>query len=211
MKVTAADSEYRGCMTCGAVAHQSRKAARNEILRCPSCHSRFHGPQSTQASLVRQRTMAFAVAALILYPLAIMLPILKIDRMGRIHESGILEGSLELLRDGHRVLGGVVIFCSVVLPMVKLIGLLVLCTRRISVGPRHRGIVWKFIEHSGRGGMLDVLLVAILVAFVKLGDFVSIQPGPGVILFTAMVSLSLISAMLFDPRAIRVDSMETAR
>ena len=42
----------------------------------------------------------------------------------------------------------------------------------------------------------------------KLGDFVTIQPGPGVVLFSAVVILSLVSAMLFDPRAIRMDSME---
>ena len=195
-------------MTCGEVAHQSRKTTSSEILRCPSCYSKFQGPQSSEASLVRQRTMACAIAALILYPWAIMLPILRIERMGSIHESGVLKGSLELLRDDHRVLGVVVIFCSVVLPMMKLMGLLLLCTTRFPVGPRYRGLVWKCLEHTGRWGMLDVLLVAVLVAFVKLGDFVTIQPGPGVVLFSAVVILSLVSAMLFDPRAIRMDSME---
>ena len=202
------DARLRGCMTCGEVVHQSREATSKEILRCPICHSKLSGSQSVESSLVRQRTMACAIAALILYPWAIVLPILKIERMGSIHESGVLEGSLELLRGDHRLLGMIVIVCSVVLPVMKLVGLLVLCTTRFPVGPHYRGIIWKCLEHTGRWGMLDVLLVAVLVAFVKLGDFVTIQPGPGVLLFSAVVLLSLISAMLFDPRAIRIDSME---
>ena len=52
--------------------------------------------------------------------------------------------------------------------------------------------------------MLDVLLVAALVAFVKLGDVIDIQPGPGAVLFAMVVGLSLLAAMVFDPRAIRV-------
>lgn len=209
MNSTSAQNRLRGCMTCGEVAQQSRDANVNEIFRCPLCYSRFNGPHSVRASLVRQRTMACAIAALILYPWAILLPILNIERMGSMHESGVLKGSLELLRDGHHVLGVVVIVCSVVLPIMKLMGLLLLCTTRIPVGPRHRGVIWKCLEHTGRWGMLDVLLVAVLVAFVKLGDFVTIEPGPGVILFTAVVCLSLVSAMLFDPRAINIQSPET--
>mgnify|MGYP001426690534 CR=1 FL=1 len=209
MSFKSADIRLRGCMTCGEVVHQNREADMNEILRCPSCHAKFGRAQVAGARLVRQRTMACAITALILYPWAIVLPILKIDRLGSIHESGVLKGSIELLQDGHRVLGLLVILCSVVLPIAKLLGLILLCITRFPVGPRYRGFVWKCLELTGRWGMLDVLLVAVLVAFVKLGDYVSIEPGPGVILFSAVVVLSLVSAMLFDPRAIRMNSMES--
>jgi paraquat-inducible protein A len=50
--------------------------------------------------------------------------------------------------------------------------------------------------------MIDVLLVAILVAAVKLGDWASVAPGPGIIAFGGVVILSLLSSITFDPRAI---------
>lgn len=53
--------------------------------------------------------------------------------------------------------------------------------------------------------MVDVLLVAVLVAMVKLGDLVEVTPGPGVAAFTAVVLLSLIASALFDPHAIWED------
>ena len=42
--------------------------------------------------------------------------------------------------------------------------------------------------------MLDVLVIAVLVAFVKLGDTVSIQPGLGLLLFIACVIFSLLAS-----------------
>ena len=47
--------------------------------------------------------------------------------------------------------------------------------------------------------MLDVMLVALLVAFVKLGDLVQIHAGPGLLAFTFMVLGSLIASAKFNP------------
>jgi paraquat-inducible protein A len=53
--------------------------------------------------------------------------------------------------------------------------------------------------------MLDVLLVAAVVAMVKIGDLVSIEPGAGAFIFAGMVALSLLASMSFDPRLVRVE------
>jgi len=50
-----------------------------------------------------------------------------------------------------------------------------------------------------------VLLVALLVAAVKLGSWLEVTPGPGLIAFCTVVVLSLISTALFDPHAIWED------
>lgn len=57
--------------------------------------------------------------------------------------------------------------------------------------------------------MLDVMLVAVLVAAVKLGDLMSVSPGAGVFLYAAMVVLSLIASAAFDPRALWASSAPT--
>ena len=53
--------------------------------------------------------------------------------------------------------------------------------------------------------MLDVLLVAVLVAVVKLGDVVRVQPGPGLAAFAGVVILSLLASAVFDPHSIWED------
>ena len=50
--------------------------------------------------------------------------------------------------------------------------------------------------------MLDVLLVALLVAAVKLGDLVEVTPGPAALAFAAVVVLSLVAAACFDPHGL---------
>ena len=56
------------------------------------------------------------------------------------------------------------------------------------------------VERLGRWGMLDVLLVALLVAMVKLGDLVNIYPGQGLTAFIALVLLSLVAGLMFNPQ-----------
>tara|TARA_X000001036_G_scaffold147557_1_gene140374 strand:+ start:355 stop:528 length:174 start_codon:yes stop_codon:yes gene_type:complete len=48
--------------------------------------------------------------------------------------------------------------------------------------------------------MLDVFLVAILVALVKLGSIATIHPEPGIIAFACVVVLTMIASANFDAR-----------
>ena len=67
---------------------------------------------------------------------------------------------------------------------------------------RHRALTYRLVEWTGRWGMLDVLLVAILLAVLKLGDMVEVSVGPGLLAFTSCVGLSLIAAASFDPHSL---------
>lgn len=157
---------------------------------------------SERTGLVRQRTAAFAVAALLLFPFGITMPVVALEQFGHWNETSIISGIAELLASGHPVLALIVLACSIIIPLLKLTGLLVLSIDRLPIGARGRDRVWRFLELTGRWGMLDVLLVAGLVAMVKLGDLVSISAGAGVYVFGAMVALSLIASAVWDPALI---------
>src|SRR5204863_3788369 len=72
------------------------------------------------------RTAAVALAALILYPLAVTLPMLKVQQLGHQTESSIMQGIAVLWADGQVLVGTIVLLCSVIFPLGKLISLLVL-------------------------------------------------------------------------------------
>ena len=59
-------------------------------------------------------------------------------------------------------------------------------------------MVYRLVEALGRWGMLDVMLVAILVAMVKLGGLVNIQAGAGLLAFTLLVVTSLLASLMFE-------------
>lgn len=151
------------------------------------------------------RAAAAALAALILYPFALSLPIMRIERFGHLKDSSIWAGAIELLSRGSWFVGTVVVLCSVVIPLLKLAGLLSITLGARHLGRKHRAATYRWIEWTGRWGMLDVLLIAVVVAWVKIGDMVEVSPGPAALTFTLVVLLSLLASAQFDPHAVWQD------
>ena len=155
-------------------------------------------------------TGAIAIAALILYPFAITMPMLKVQQLGHHTESSILGGITALLADGQILVGLIVLLCSVVFPVTKLLSLAVLTIGGLGLPRRHRALTYKVIQWTGRWGMMDVLLVAILVAALKLGNMMEVTPGPAALAFATCVILSLLAAATFDPYSLWESERSTA-
>jgi paraquat-inducible protein A len=127
---------------------------------------------------------------------------LKVQQLGHHTESSILGGIISLLAHGQLVVGMVVLLCSVVFPLIKLVSILVLSAGGLGLRHHHRAMTYKVIEWTGRWGMLDVLLVTILVAALKLGDMIDVSAGPAAMAFTICVVLSLLATACFDPHSL---------
>jgi paraquat-inducible protein A len=56
------------------------------------------------------------------------------------------------------------------------------------------------IEIIGRWSMLDVFVDTFVVALVQLQPLMSVEPGPGVGFFMAVVVLTMLAAKSFDAR-----------
>jgi len=199
MESNATSGEHlRACGTCGLVQRVPRLAPR-ERARCMRCKSVVARPRLAHSA---SWTAALALAALILYPLAVGLPFLTVSRLGHQNAASILESSVDLVARGDLLVGGVVFVCSVLLPIAKLAGLLAISSARTWRHQRHAAWTWRTIELAGRWGMIDVLLAAVLLALLKLGDVLTVTPGPGLFAFTLCVLLSLAASATFDPHAL---------
>lgn len=183
-----------GCHTCGLV---QRIPLHGPELR-PVCQ-RCATPLKHTSAQRNRLTVALAASALVFYLPAMTLPLLRIERLGHAHQDSLLSGVAALLGSGYWLVGTVVLLFSVVLPPVKLLALGLLCTAPSASG-HHRALIYHLVELLGRWGMLDVMLVAILVAFVKLGNLVNIHAGPGLTAFIALVLLSLLASLAFNPQ-----------
>ncbi|MDF1799567.1 MAG: paraquat-inducible protein A [Planctomycetota bacterium] len=198
-------TDLKACGTCGQIQRVPPLEGRQRAhcSRCQGVVARAAGAPRRLGDLGGNHwTVATALGALILYPLAIGLPFMSVERMGHHHSASILESSVEMLRRGDLVVGLVVFLCSVVLPLGKLTGLLAISTSRSWMKRKHRALTYHIVELSGRWGMIDVLLAAILIAMLKLGDLVTVEPGPGLLAFASCVTLSLIAGASFDPHAL---------
>ncbi|MCP3904925.1 MAG: paraquat-inducible protein A [Planctomycetes bacterium] len=189
----------RACPCCGLAQHVPAVPAGMRAC-CARCETSL--VKRSVIARSNSRTAAVALAALILYPFAVGLPMLEVERFGHASTASIVEGVASLLASGHWVIGIVVLVCSIVLPLGKLVSLLVLSAGGLMMRHRHRALTYRMVEWTGRWGMLDVLLVALLVAVIKLGDIVVVTPGPAALAFTGCVVLSLLAAACFDPHAL---------
>ncbi len=189
----------RACHCCGLV-HEVAPLETEQEACCVRCHStidfgRRNGMKSSA------RCFAAALGGLILYLPAILLPILEIEKLGHHHATSLLGGTLDLIWHGSFFVGFIVLIFSIVLPLLKLLALLELSTIGLT-HQNHRAWTYRVVEWTGRWSMMDVLLLALLVTLVKLGELVSFQLGPAVVAFVLCVLMSMFASVMFDPHAI---------
>lgn len=147
------------------------------------------------------RTLAFAIAALIMYVPANVLPIMSFEYYGAAEKTTVLGGTRNLAESGMWFLAAIVFAASVVVPLLKLCGLfylsLTLKTRRAQ---KTRTRVYRALRAVGTWAMLDVFLLAVLVAAVKLGQLATVTPGPAALPFSMVVVFTILATESFDPR-----------
>lgn len=187
------------CPRCGLVLGVP-VLQQKEVARCTRCGARVRGGGRGRAR--NTRSACAALAALLLYPPAMALPVLRLERLGQASESSVWTGSLGLMREGHFAIGMLIFLCSIVLPLLKLATILMLVQRPRRLSATQRARAWHLLEIAGRFGMLDVLLVSLLVAWLKLGEWIEVRAGPAALAFGACVAASLLASAWFDPHAL---------
>jgi paraquat-inducible protein A len=188
------------CDVCAQV-HQHIPLPRGMVANCVRCGSRLE--RRTRNSL--HRTAAFSLAALLLYIPANLLPILHLELYGRTTENTVWDGVRKFYEDGSYVICVVVLLASIVVPLLKLLGLFYVTVTTSARSPhrrRFRTAVFRFIDTIGKWAMLDVFVVAIWISAVKMGSLTNVSPGRGLLPFGCVVVLTLLASASFDPRLI---------
>jgi paraquat-inducible protein A len=149
------------------------------------------------------RTWALLATAIILYIPANLLPIMHVHAINGSSGHTIMGGVIELWQTGAWDIALVVFIASVFVPMLKLFALSVLvwlAQKRSALNLKARTRIYTMVEFIGQWSMLDVFVVILLAALGKFGNLLDIAPGSGAAAFGAVVVLTMIAAMGFDPR-----------
>jgi paraquat-inducible protein A len=175
--------------------------AAGTVAKCSRCRSILVRPGVNSVS----RTAALSLAALLLYIPSNIYPILRMDLYGAHTENTVWGGSKALFDKGEILVGAIVFLASIVSPFLKLLGLFYLVVTTRFRSPRRRPArtwIYRALDVIGPWAMLDVFLLAVLVALVKLGSLATVLPGPGLLAFTAVVVLTILATISFDPMLI---------
>jgi paraquat-inducible protein A len=186
------------CLECDlVVAVRATQGA--ERQRCPRCGARLTPRRIGSLAT----TAAFAAAGYVLYLPANLLPVLTITHFGRTDTYTILGGVRDLAQAGLWPLALLVLVASIIVPGMKLAGLtwfLAAIRLRSARLLRQRTTLYRFIDFIGRWSNIDVFMVSIVTALIQFGTLTTIEPGPGIASFAAVIVLTMIAVSAFDPR-----------
>ncbi|MBK5002771.1 paraquat-inducible membrane protein A [Pseudomonas sp. S31] len=190
-----------GILVCNECHELNRQVDDGKGQTCTRCGAVVHGRRPN--SIVR--TWALLITASILYIPANILPIMTVSTLGQGSPDTIMSGVITLLKHGMIPIAAVVFIASILVPTFKLVGiglLLYSVQRRQPLSARQRIWMYRFIEFIGRWSMLDIFVIAILVAVVNFGRIASVEANLGAVAFASVVILTMLAALTFDPRLI---------
>jgi len=182
----------RSCRCCTAILPA-------DTLQCPRCETR--GYVRCKNSL--QWTLALLFTAILLYFPANILPIMITDLLGDKMPSTILAGVILLWSEGSYPVAMVIFIASILVPTLKMIAIGWLCWDAKGHGQRdseRMHLIYEVVEFVGRWSMIDVFVIAVLSALVRMGALMSIYPAIGAVMFALVVIITMFAAMTFDPR-----------
>ncbi len=165
----------RECQDCG-LFQCLPELAPGEVARCSRCGAVLrHGRKDSLT-----RTLACAVAALLLFLVALQLPFLDVRAVGRSYKAGLFTGPSMLEARGMWEISGVVLITLVVMPAVQF-GLLltVLIGLRLPRPPAFLPRLFAFVERVRPWSMIEVFLLGVFVAYTRLQAIAQVDVGPG--------------------------------
>ncbi|KAB0290003.1 paraquat-inducible protein A [Vibrio fortis] len=194
------NKQHLACHICGQVHHYS-----DNLHHCTRCNTHLH-----RFEPVKNLQIAWALlfTSIVFYIPANLYPMMYTSVFGTSEGSTIMEGVILLWHMGSYPVALIILIASVFIPMAKMVALAYLYwnAKRVHGLTEHKAKrylkVYRVTEFIGRWSMIDIFVVAILVALVQLDGVMAIYPGPAALSFAAVVIFTMLSAMIFDSRII---------
>jgi paraquat-inducible protein A len=154
--------------------------------------------------------LALMAGSLLLYLMANLLPLLTLEIQGFSQTTTITGAAFALFRQDMEALAVVVWLTSVVFPGLIISGsVYVLLTLRFSLNLPARRRLLLIISLIQPWGMMDVFMLGMLVALVKLSGTADVVFGPGMAAFAALVVVFPMATSSLDIRELW-NRMDTA-
>jgi len=134
------------------------------------------------------RTIAWTISGLILYVVAITFPFLAMKSGSIVQETGLLSGIRQLFEQGIIPLAILVLLTCVVIPLIQMLGLLyIFIPLKLNLRVKLAIPVFRMFQHVKPWSMMEIYMLGILIAMVKLGKMATIVPGLAVVAFGLLI------------------------
>jgi paraquat-inducible protein A len=174
--------QLRECPGCGLLqtVPALRPGGAARCARCPTILRRVSAHRLDHIA-------ALTVAALVLLAIMCTTSLMSVETAGIRHVANLFSGPEELVRQNMAPLAAVVLFVTVLAPLARLLGTLyVLIRAHERRPPRHLRRVFALAERLRPWSMIEVFVLGVFVAYVKLGGLVEIGLRTGVYALLAL-------------------------
>jgi len=186
------------CHECDALLRMPAVQVGQKVV-CPRCDCTLYKSRRDTVD----RGLALSLAALILFVPANFLPIMTLDILGQENADTLYKGVLQLYVQGYWWMALLVFVCSMLAPLLEFLLITGICT--LVKLRRYNLLLIQMLKiqgHIKRWGMLEVFMLGILVAYVKMIDEGEIHLGMGLYCFIGLLLVTTLNAVLFDTHAI---------
>ncbi|KGM32874.1 hypothetical protein P409_18935, partial [Inquilinus limosus MP06] len=177
------------CHECG-LGHAVPALPDGTAARCIRCGATLHRFRASSLD----HAFAYTCAGLVLFLMANFLPFISLEISGRVQSASLVTGVVSLYRQGLWELAAVVALTMFLAPALRLGTLaVVLGGLRLRRPPRWLPRLYRWADLLGPWAMMEVYLLGVFVAYVKLIDLATVVVGPG-LYSVAGLMLAIIAA-----------------
>jgi paraquat-inducible protein A len=166
---------------------------------CPRCRTPINEPKADTVN----RTLAVAITGLILFVPAIFFPILTMTILGKTSVNTLVEGVIGIYLEGFYLVSFMVLAFSIVVPFLRLFFLLIVLLQvKLHFYSRYLPGFFRSFGHLESWDTVEVYMLAILVAVVKLLDLAKIHVGPGLYCFVGLLLANTLASTMLDKKQV---------
>jgi paraquat-inducible protein A len=182
-------SDYTACPECDLLLNPC-SASFGEKAHCPRCGLLLSRPRKKSV----ERTFALSIAGFILIFPANLLPMMGIKIMGNSSDGMLYSGVIALFNEDMWAVAIVVFLASILFPLVHIVLSLLISGHLYFNRPNRYLTSWmRWMQHLDEWVMLEVYMLGIIVACVKLMPISQLKFGWGLYAFIALL---IITALL---------------
>jgi paraquat-inducible protein A len=193
-----ADSRLVACQHCDLL-QRLPELGPGGSARCPRCNKELWRRREDSLN----RTLALTLGAALLYVVANSVPMLGLTIVGREASTTVIGGAEHLWNNGQQLVGVLVLLTAVIAPALQ-IGLML----AIVLGalrehpPRWVGTLLRHHPTTRTWSMIEVMMLGVLVALVKIADYATVIPGMALFVLWVLVFLLAGMQASFDSREV---------
>ncbi len=167
--------------------------------RCPRC----------RGMLVRRvrdsvdRTLAFALAGLLLFVVANAFPFLAMKMRGLVTETTLATGVRALYEQGRPLVASLVLLTTILAPLLHLSAILyVLLPLKLGIRMPWSVDCFRWLQRIQSWSMMEVFMLGVLVSLVKLAAMAEIVPGIALWAFVALIPVVAAATSSLDAQLV---------